>query len=92
MVIDNLPEGSSELCSLENNPEDTESGHRIVNFTREIYIEQGDFMQSPPAKYFRLSPGGMVRLKGAYIIKCEEVIENEDGSIKRASLYLYSFF
>lgn len=82
VVIDNLPEGSSELCSLENNPEDTESGHRIVNFTREIYIEQGDFMQSPPAKYFRLSPGGMVRLKGAYIIKCEEVIENEDGSIK----------
>jgi glutaminyl-tRNA synthetase len=82
VVITNLPDGVVEPCSLENNPEDTESGHRLVNFTKEIYIEQGDFMKEPPAKYFRLSPGNMVRLKGAYIIKCEEVIENEDGSIK----------
>jgi glutaminyl-tRNA synthetase len=82
VVITNLPEGVVEPCSLENNPEDTESGHRLVNFTKEIYIEQGDFMKEPPAKYFRLSPGNMVRLKGAYIIKCDEVIENEDGSIK----------
>lgn len=82
VVITNLPDGVVEPCSLENNPEDTESGHRLVNFTKEIYIEQGDFMKEPPAKYFRLSPGNMVRLKGAYIIKCEEVVENEDGSIK----------
>lgn len=82
VVITNLPDGVVEPCSLENNPEDTESGHRLVNFTKEIYIEQGDFMKEPPAKYFRLSPGNMVRLKGAYIIKCDEVIENEDGSIK----------
>ena len=82
VVINNLPDGVAEPCSLENNPEDKESGHRLVNFTKEIYIEQGDFMKEPPAKYFRLSPGNMVRLKGAYIIKCDEVIENEDGSIK----------
>lgn len=82
VVITNLPDGVVEPCSLENNPEDLESGHRTVNFTREIYIEQGDFMKEPPAKYFRLSPGKMVRLKGAYIIQCDEVIENEDGSIK----------
>ncbi|HLO43101.1 MAG TPA: glutamine--tRNA ligase/YqeY domain fusion protein [Leadbetterella sp.] len=82
VIITNLPEGLVEPCNLENNPEDPESGHRVVNFTKEIFIEQGDFMKEPPAKYFRLSPGNMVRLKGAYIIKCEEVIENEDGSIK----------
>jgi glutaminyl-tRNA synthetase len=82
VVITNLSEGSVESCSLENNPEDPESGHRAVNFTREIFIEQGDFMKEPPAKYFRLSPGNMVRLKGAYIIKCEEVIEDENGNVK----------
>jgi glutaminyl-tRNA synthetase len=81
VVITNLHEGSVESCNLENNPEDPESGHREVNFTREIFIEQGDFMKEPPAKYFRLSPGNMVRLKGAYIIKCEEVIEDENGNV-----------
>ena len=81
VVITNFEEGKTEICSLENNPEDPESGHRSVNFGREIFIEQDDFMENPPNKYFRLSPGNMVRLKGAFIIKCEEVIKNDDGSI-----------
>jgi glutaminyl-tRNA synthetase len=81
VVITNFEEGKIEICSLENNPEDPESGHRSVNFGREIFIEQDDFMENPPNKYFRLSPGNMVRLKGAFIIKCEEVIKNDDGSI-----------
>jgi glutaminyl-tRNA synthetase len=82
VVITNMNAGQFEPCSLENNPEEPETGNRIVNFTQEIYIEQEDFMENPPAKYFRLSPGGMVRLKGAYIIECNEVIKNEDGTIK----------
>jgi glutaminyl-tRNA synthetase len=82
LVITNMPDGTVEPCTLENNPEDAESGHRTVNFTKEIYIESGDFMEEPPAKYFRLSPGKMVRLKGAYIIQCNDIIKNNDGTIK----------
>jgi glutaminyl-tRNA synthetase len=82
VVITNMNAGQFEPCNLENNPEEPETGNRIVNFTQEIYIEQEDFMENPPAKYFRLSPGGMVRLKGAYIIECNEVIKNDDGTIK----------
>ena len=64
----------------ENHP--VRGGHRYVPFSREIYIEQEDFMEEPPKKFFRLKPGGEVRLKYAYIIKCEEVVKNDDGSIK----------
>ncbi|MEZ4951196.1 MAG: glutamine--tRNA ligase/YqeY domain fusion protein [Saprospiraceae bacterium] len=82
VVITNYPEGETEWVDLENNPEEENSGVHKMPFSREIYIEQEDFMEDPPKKYFRLSPGNMSRLKGAYIIRCDEVIKNDDGSIK----------
>ncbi|RRB06809.1 glutamine--tRNA ligase/YqeY domain fusion protein [Larkinella rosea] len=81
VVLTNYPEGQVDEVAIENNPEDAESGHRLVPFSRELYIEHDDFLENPPKKYFRLSPGGMVRLKGAYIIKCEEVVKNEAGEV-----------
>jgi glutaminyl-tRNA synthetase len=82
VIITNFPEGETEWVELENNPEDENSGVHKMPFSREIYIEQEDFMEDPPKKYFRLSPGNMSRLKGAYIIRCDEVIKNDDGRIK----------
>jgi glutaminyl-tRNA synthetase len=70
-----------ELLQIENNPEDENSGTREVPFSGELYIEKEDFMENPPKKFFRLFPGGMVRLKGAYIIKCDEVVKDEAGNI-----------
>jgi glutaminyl-tRNA synthetase len=64
-----------------NNPEDPELGTRPVPFSREIYIERDDFMEAPPKKFFRLSPGAEVRLRYAYILKCESVVKNADGEI-----------
>jgi glutaminyl-tRNA synthetase len=81
VVITNYPEGQVEELDAVNNPEDPTSGTRKVPFTRELYIEQDDFMETPPPKYFRLRPGGEVRLKYAYIIKCEEVIKDAQGQI-----------
>ncbi len=82
IVIENYPEGQMEWLEIENNPETPESGTRQIPFAREIYIEQDDFMEDPPRKFFRLAPGREVRLKGAYIIKCEEIIKNnETGEI-----------
>ncbi len=81
VVITNFPEEHSEKCEIENNPEDPASGTREVAFTREIYIEKDDFMENPPKKYFRLAPGQMVRLKGAFIIRCDEVIKDEAGGV-----------
>ena len=82
VVITNYPEGKVEMIEAVNNPEDESAGKRQVPFSREIYIEQDDFMENPPKKYFRLSPGNEVRLKYAYIIKCEEVIKDELGNVK----------
>ena len=82
VVITNYAEGKTENLFSENNPEDPESGLRDILFSREIFIEKEDFMENPPKKYFRLSPGQLVRLKSAYIIRCEEVVKNENGSIK----------
>jgi glutaminyl-tRNA synthetase len=70
-----------EMHSLENNPEDESAGSRDIPFSSEIYIEQDDFMENPPKKYFRLAPGQMVRLKGAYIIRCDEVIKDDKGVV-----------
>jgi glutaminyl-tRNA synthetase len=70
-----------EWLNSENNPEDPAGGQRQIPFTREIYIEREDFMENPPKKYFRLAPGQLVRLKSAYIIRCEEVIKDQDGAI-----------
>ncbi len=81
VVVTNYPEGKVEEIEAENNPEDPAAGSRIVPFSREIYIEQEDFMENPPPKYFRLALGAEVRLKNAYIIKCEEVIKNAEGKI-----------
>ncbi|HEX5151038.1 MAG TPA: glutamine--tRNA ligase/YqeY domain fusion protein [Parafilimonas sp.] len=71
----------NELVSVEDNPEDINSTFRDVPFSKELYIERDDFMEDPPKKYFRLFPGGMVRLKGAYIIKCDEVVKDDAGNI-----------
>jgi len=80
VVITNYPEGEEWLPS-ENNPEDPAAGHREIPFSRELYIEREDFMETPAKKYFRLAPGQMVRLKSAYIIKCEEVVKDDAGNI-----------
>lgn len=81
LVITNYPEGKTEMVEMENNPEDADAGTHQMPFSREIYIERDDFMENPPKKYFRLYPGGEVRLKGAYIIKCEDVVKDIDGGI-----------
>ena len=81
VIITNYPEGKTEEMELINNPEDQEGGSRKVPFSRELYIERDDFMEEPPRKFFRLGPGREVRLKGAYIIKCEDYKKNDDGTI-----------
>lgn len=81
VVITNYPEGQVEMLEAEINPENPEMGVRQIPFSREIYIEQDDFMENPPKKYFRLFPGNEVRLKHAYFIKCEEVIKDENGNV-----------
>ena len=79
VVITNYPEGQTEYLVAENHP--TRGGHRYVPFSREIFLEQEDFMEDPPKKFFRLKPGGEVRLKHAYIIKCEEVVKDGAGNV-----------
>ncbi|MGG3468341.1 glutamine--tRNA ligase/YqeY domain fusion protein [Neobacillus pocheonensis] len=81
VVITNYPEGQIELLDAEINPEVPEMGMRKIPFSREIYIEQDDFMEDPPKKYFRLFPGNEVRLKNAYFIKCEEVVKDASGKV-----------
>ncbi|HWO74291.1 MAG TPA: glutamine--tRNA ligase/YqeY domain fusion protein [Bacillus sp. (in: firmicutes)] len=81
VVITNYPEGQVEMLEAEINPEAPEMGTRQIPFSREIYIEQEDFMENPPSKYFRLFPGNEVRLKHAYFIKCEDVIKDADGNV-----------
>lgn len=81
VVITNYPEGQTEMLEAENNSENEEMGTRQIPFSREIYIEQDDFMENPPSKYFRLFPGNEVRLKHAYFITCQEVIKNENGEV-----------
>ena len=83
VVLTNYPEGQVETVEMENNPEDAAAGTHKMPFSREIYIERDDFMENPPKKFFRLSPGKEVRLKGAYIIRCKEdgVVKDTDGNI-----------
>lgn len=81
LVITNYPAGQDEKVTTENNPEDEKSGTREMPFSGELFIEREDFMENPPKKYFRLAPGQMVRLKSAYIIRCDEVIKNDRGEI-----------
>ena len=81
VVITNYPEDKVETVTMENNPEDPESGVHEMPFSRTIFIERDDFMENPPKKFFRLAPGTEVRLKGAYIIKCDEVVKDSEGNI-----------
>lgn len=81
ILITNYPENKIEKFKIENNPDDPSAGTRQVPFSRELYIEQEDFMENPPKKYYRLFPGNEVRLKGAYFIKCTEVIKDDSGNI-----------
>lgn len=82
VIITNYPEGQVEMLETENNGNNPELGSRMIPFSRELWVDGEDFMEVPVKKYFRLFPGNEVRLKAAYFIKCEEVIKNEDGSIK----------
>ncbi|WP_447970463.1 glutamine--tRNA ligase/YqeY domain fusion protein [Nitrospira sp. M1] len=77
VIIDNFPEGQVEEMSAVNNPEDATAGSRIVPFSRELYIEQDDFREDPPKKFFRMTPGQEVRLRYAYIVRCERVVKDE---------------
>ena len=81
IVLTNFPEGQTEELPTDNNPEDPNAGQRNMPFSRELYIEREDFMENPPKKFFRLAPGGLVRLKSAYIIRCEEVIKDAAGEV-----------
>jgi glutaminyl-tRNA synthetase len=78
VTLSNFPENQVDWLPMENNPEDVEGGTRLVPFSNQLYIERDDFSENPPPKYFRLAPGQLVRLKGAYIIKCDEVIKNKE--------------
>ena len=81
VVITNYPEGKVETVTMDNNPEQEGAGVHEMPFSREVYIEREDFMENPPKKFFRLAPGNEVRLKGAYIVKCTDVIKDADGNI-----------
>ena len=81
VVITNYPEGQGEQVEVENNPEDPSAGTRPLPFSRELYIERSDFMEDAPRKFFRLSPGREVRLKGAYYITCDEAVKDGDGHV-----------
>jgi glutaminyl-tRNA synthetase len=81
VIIDNYPQGQVEQLDAINNPEDPSAGTRKVPFGRELYIERDDFMENPPAKFYRLSPGREVRLRYAYFIKCKNAVKDKDGNV-----------
>jgi glutaminyl-tRNA synthetase len=81
VVIDNYPEGQEEFVVVANNPEDPSAGTRQVPFSREIYIEQDDFREVPPPKYYRLSPGKEVRLRNAYFVTAQSVVKDVEGNV-----------
>jgi glutaminyl-tRNA synthetase len=81
VVIDNYPDGEAEEMEAVNNPEDEKAGTRKVPFSKVLYIEQDDFRETPPPKYYRLFPGNEVRLRYAYFIKCTHVVKNDQGDV-----------
>lgn len=81
VILTNYPENQTEMLPSEDNPEDEHAGKREMPFSREIYLEREDFMENPPKKYFRLAPAQVVRLKSAYIIRCDEVVKDENGGV-----------
>ncbi|MBQ6171932.1 MAG: glutamine--tRNA ligase/YqeY domain fusion protein [Clostridia bacterium] len=82
VTITNYPEGKTEYFELPNNPQSPNAGTRKVPFTKYLYIDRSDFAEVPPPKFFRLKPGGEVRLMGAYIVKCEEILKDDNGNVK----------
>ena len=82
VVVTNYPEDKVEYFEVSNNPQDAEAGTRKVAFTRELFIDADDFAEVPPPKFFRMKPDAEVRLMGAYIVRCNEIVKNDDGSIK----------
>ena len=82
VTITNYPEGKTEYFELPNNPQSPDAGTRKVPFTKYLYIDRSDFAEVPPPKFFRLKPGGEVRLMGAYIDKCEEILKDDNGKVK----------
>jgi glutaminyl-tRNA synthetase len=81
VIIDNYPDGQAEMMNVVNNPEDPSAGTRQVPFGRTLYIEQDDFMENPPPKFFRLAPGREVRLRNAYLITCQRVVKDHSGDV-----------
>ena len=81
MVLTNFPEGETEWLEAAVHPQNEEMGTRKVAMTREIWIERGDFMEEPPRKFFRMKPGGEVRLRNAFIVKCVDVVRDGDGNV-----------
>ncbi len=81
VVVTNIPEGETRYFELPNNPTDPEAGTRKVPFTRELYIEEDDFAEVPPPKFHRMKPDGEVRLMGAYIVKCDEIVKDDGGNV-----------
>ncbi len=81
LVIENYPEGQTEVLQAANNPEDAASGTRPITFSRELFVERDDFMENPPKKFYRLSPGREVRLRYAYFVTCREVVKSPDGDV-----------
>lgn len=82
LVITNYPAGQTEVLPAENNPEDVTAGHRLLPFGPELWIEREDFMENPPKKFFRLGPGLMVRLKNAYIVRCDDFVKDSQGHLR----------
>jgi glutaminyl-tRNA synthetase len=82
LVIENYPEGQEEFFELANHPKNPDMGTRKVGFSREVFIEADDFMENPPGKFFRLAPGREVRLRGAYLVTCTDVVRDADGNIE----------
>jgi glutaminyl-tRNA synthetase len=82
LVIENYPEGQEEFFELANHPKNPDMGSRKVGFSREVFIEDSDFMENPCAKFFRLAPGKEVRLRGAYLVTCTGVVKNDDGTVR----------
>ncbi|WP_028578642.1 glutamine--tRNA ligase/YqeY domain fusion protein [Desulfomicrobium escambiense] len=82
LVIENYPEGQEEFFELANHPKNPDMGSRKVGFSREVFIEDSDFMENPCAKFFRLAPGKEVRLRGAYLVTCTDVVKNDDGTVR----------
>jgi glutaminyl-tRNA synthetase len=81
IVVENYPEGQSEALDAVNNPEDPAAGTRTIHFGREIYVERDDFMEEPPKKFYRLSPGKEVRLRYAYLITCRDIVKDAAGEV-----------